>query len=186
MPNLKPKLTMNVGSMFSGKSTELLRQGQKHLLAGHKVLFIKPQMDNRYSDDEIVTHDGQKVQSINLKTFGRPTRLPEINDAQVILIDEIQFFMGIIWGEIEELLRQGKVIYCSGLDMDYRGEPFKTTAHLMAIADDVNKFKAVCADCGEDAYVTVKLTDSIEIVELGSQETYKPVCRSCFNKNEGV
>lgn len=184
MPSLTPKLVINAGGMFSGKSTELLRQGNRHLIAGHKVVFVKPKIDNRYSETEIVTHDGKKVVSTIIPTTGRFKKFPEILEADVILIDEVQFFTGIIWGEIEEMLRQGKVIYCSGLDMDYTGKPFEVMSYLMAIADDVNKFKAVCSNCGDEGYVTVKTSGSNVRVELGSQDIYKPVCRPCFNKLE--
>lgn len=183
MPILKAKLEINVGSMFSGKSTELQRQGHRHLLAGHNVVFVKPQMDDRYSEDEIVTHDGRTVTAKNVPLTSILTN--DVFTADVVLIDEVQFFdEGVLW-DIKYLLKQGKVVYCSGLDMDFRGEPFPVTANLAGIADEVNKFKAVCSHCGDDSYVTAKTSGSNVRVELGSTDKYKPVCRPCFNKLEG-
>lgn len=179
---LQPKLVLNVGGMFASKSTALIAQGQRHLLAGHKVAFIKPEIDNRYSDDEIVTHDGQKVKAKNVPAFC--ILIDEVMDADVILIDEVQFFEESVLTDIKYLLTLGKVIYCSGLDMDFRGEPFMITMYLMGIADKVKKYKAVCSICGEDSYVTAKVGGSDSRVELGSQDIYKPVCRECFNKLE--
>lgn len=185
MPVLKAELTVNTGGMFSGKSTELLRQGQRHLLAGHEVIYVKPDIDNRYSEDEVVTHDGQKVQAIRVQTDGKALPFPKwvrLYRADVILIDEVQFFSEGFIDDIQDLLEEGKVVYCSGLDMDYTGRPFEVTAHLMAMADKVNKFNAVCSNCGDDAYVTVKRNDSKYRIELGSQDIYKPVCRQCSYK----
>jgi thymidine kinase len=181
---LSPKLVVNAGGMFASKSTALIAQGKRHLLAGHKVLFVKPDMDNRYAEEEIVTHDGQKVDAIKVGTYQTLFAFIPTAEADVILIDEVQFFDWNMVQDIEALLKRGKVIYVSGLDMDYTGTPFHITAHLMAIADEVNKYKAVCSICGEDSYVTAKTSGSNDRVELGSQDKYKPVCRPCFNKLE--
>lgn len=184
MPSLKPKLQVNVGGMFSGKSTELQRQGKRHLIAGHKVLFIKPEMDNRYSESEIMTHDGSKVEAISLKTSGSHAGWLALHEADVYLFDEIQFYDLSIVDDIKYLLSKGKTVYVSGLDMDFTGRAFNTTAQLMALADEVTKFKAVCSICGNDGYVTAKTSGSNVRVELGSQDKYKPVCRPCFNTLE--
>jgi thymidine kinase len=182
MPKLSPKLEVNCGGMFSGKSTELQRQGKRHMLAGHKVIFIKPQMDDRYSDTKVVTHDGLEMEAVNAPLDAILTA--QVYGADVVLIDEVQFFEWGIVQDIDYLVKAGKVVYCSGLDMDFTGTPFHITAHLMAVADEVNKFKAVCSICGDDSYVTAKTSGSNVRVELGSQDKYKPVCRPCFNKLE--
>jgi thymidine kinase len=181
MPKLAPKLTVNVGGMFASKSTALIAQGKRHMLAGHKVVFIKPESDNRYSEDEIVTHDGQRVKAINIKV-GVQSMIPVVFDADVILIDEVQFFEMQDVYDIKGLLSMGKVIYASGLDMDYKGEPFQVTMYLMGIAHEVIKYQAVCSDCGADAYVTAKTSGSNNRVELGSKDIYKPVCLTCYSK----
>jgi len=184
MPELKSKLVVNVGSMFAGKSTELVRQGERHLLAGHTVVYIKPELDDRYSEDEIVTHDGQKATAMTIKTDGCPVdfeQFDKIYCSDVILIDEIQFFPENFITDISFFLGLGKVVYIAGLDMDYTGDPFLITANLMAMADEVIKFKAVCKECGDDSYVSAKESLSDERLEVGGTDLYKPLCRKCFN-----
>lgn len=183
MKQKKPALTVNVGGMFASKSTTLIAQGKRHLLAGHKVVFIKPDMDTRYSDEDIITHDGQKVEAINIST-DEQSHIQELilHEADVYLFDEVQFYSMTIVEDIKYLLDNEKIVYVSGLDMDYTGEPFQVTAYLMGIADNVNKIKAVCSDCGDDSYVTAKTSGSSSRVELGSSDIYKPVCRNCYTK----
>ena len=175
------KLVCNVGGMFSGKSTELQRQGQRHLLAGHNVVFLKPSYDNRYSEDRIITHCGQSVEAINVTDT---IIIPEVVNAEVILIDEVQFLHYGIVNEIRELLKEGKTIYVSGLDMDSKGNGFLIVEALMTSADTVQKFKAVCEECGSDATFTGKRVDNDKRHELGSKELYIPLCRSCFYKRQ--
>lgn len=180
------KLVVNVGSMFSGKSTELIRQGERHLLAGHKVVFIKPATDTRYSSTKIVTHTGANVSAIPVE----PTDsfLPLVpKDTDVVLIDEVQFFTKRIIPTIWCLLDRGIDVYCSGLDMDYLGDGFETVKEIMAIADTVNKLHAVCKHCGADAVITAKknfhtTVGDQERVELGSDDLYMPLCRECYLK----
>lgn len=177
------KLVVNTGGMFSGKSTELQRQGKRHILAGHKVVFLKPKMDDRYSKDCIVTHEGAKVEALNVeKSILEDMRVAE---ADVILIDEVQFLYFGVVADIEFLLRLGKTIYVSGLDMDFNGTGFSITEILMAKADEVNKFKAVCEKCGKDSTFTAKRTDSKNQIELGSKDLYMPLCRTCFYERKG-
>lgn len=180
-------LTVNVGGMFSGKSTELQRQGERHILAGHRVLFIKPDMDTRYSKTEVVTHKGQKVEAMNIPIYSDLTECIKPNEVDVVLIDEVQFFDKSILHSIWWLLDNDVKVYASGLDMDFLGEGFPTTEKLMAMADVVQKFHAVCEVCGEDAVVTAKRNFqeedvSSDVVKLGAKETYIPMCRSCFLK----
>lgn len=180
-------LTVNTGSMFSGKSTLLISQGEKHVKAGQKVLYIKPSLDNRYSEDEIVTHDGLKVKALSIEVNSRLTDVINQREIDVVLIDEIQFFNKRIVNSIWWLLSEGKKVYASGLDLNYLGDGFETTNEVMAIADKVNKLKAVCESCGEDAVITGKRnfyeTDGTsQIIELGAKETYIPFCRKCWFK----
>lgn len=178
------KLVLNVGGMFSGKSTELIKQGQRHIYARQNVVFVKPEMDDRYSKDEIVTHDGKRIKAINYCGW---LLLPEVLCADVILIDEIQFFPLDVFIQIKELLDDGKLIYISGLDKDYNGNAFTITERLMVEADVVNKLKAVCERCGEDASFTGKRKmerGNDSVIELGEHETYLPLCRDCFNKHK--
>lgn len=178
------KLVLNVGGMFSGKTTELQRQGERHLLAGHSVLFLKPSLDNRYSEMEIVTHKGDKVRAINVDTDGK-LNIPDVITVDVVLIDEVQFFDIKLVETIMFLIEEfNATVYCSGLDMDFLGRAFETTAQLMAKADTVNKFHAVCEGCGNDGVFTAKRSHgSDKVVELGAKETYIPLCRSCYKKH---
>lgn len=178
------RLVVNVGSMFSGKSTELIRQGERHLLARHKVVFIKPATDTRYSDTKIVTHTGANVEA----TVVEPTdsflgKIPAGTD--VVLIDEVQFFTKRIIPTIWCLLDRGIDVYCSGLDMDYLGDGFETVKEIMAIADTVNKLHAVCKHCGADATNSAKKNFHEATggrVELGADDLYMPLCRDCYIK----
>lgn len=173
---LNNKLTINVGPMFSGKTTALQQQGKKHIEAKHNIVFLKPLLDNRYSNTEIVSHDGIKVKSINITDS---LLIHDVDRADVILIDEVQFMKPAIVDEIWDLLKKGKNIYCSGLDTDYLGKGFITTMHLLAIADKVNKFTAICK-CGKDATFTSKKNYNGNTIELGASDLYFPSCRKCF------
>lgn len=179
---LQPKLEVFTGGMFAGKSTALIAKGQRHLLAGQKVVYVKPEMDDRYSEDEIVTHDGQKVEAVSMITSGHfySEEFNKVLEADVVLFDEVQFYdLGAV-SNIKGMLRRGKIVYCSGLDMDYTGKPFEVTAQLLALADEVHKLKAVCSETGLDAGFSLKVSGSDERVELGAGDTYKPVSRSVF------
>lgn len=180
-------LTVNVGGMFSGKSTELQRQGERHILAGQKVVFIKPSTDTRYSEDEIVTHKGNKVKALNVDKRFIGMELSGLYKYDVILFDEVQFFDEIVETVIRILLFNGKTVYCSGLDMDFKGEVFPVTAKLMGIADEVKKFHAVCEKCGTDGVITARRSSSdIEgNIQLGAKETYIPLCRECYYRIKG-
>jgi thymidine kinase len=173
-------LVLIVGGMFSGKSTELQRQGKRHILRGDRVLFIKPRIDNRYSEDEIVTHDGNRVKAINVDLDEPIHQTLDLTGVDVVLIDEIQFFTEQVIESIDEMLKRGIRVYCSGLDLDFEGKPFEITAILMAKAEDVIKLHAVCEKCGGDAWVTPRRSkNNKERVSLGVHEYY-PLCRKCF------
>lgn len=180
-------LTVNTGSMFSGKSTMLINQGEKHVKAGQGVIYIKPSLDNRYSEDEIVTHDGLKVKALSLDINVRLTDAINPKEVDVVLIDEVQFFNKRIVNSIWWLLSEGVRVYASGLDLNFLGDGFETTNELMAVADKVNKLKAVCEECGQDAVITGKRNfsediEEVEIIKLGAKETYIPLCRKCWFK----
>ena len=170
-------LTVIAGGMFSEKSTELLRRGKRLERAGKKVAYFKPEMDTRYSINELVTHDGDKVPAINLKTSIPEDLLFHLSN-DVFLIDEIQFFSGDMASVINFLLYQEKTVIVAGLDMDFEGSPFMITASLMAMAENVVKLNAVCSDCGSDSWVSYKEPNGKRI-QLGTDE-YKPLCRKCF------
>lgn len=173
-------LTVIMGGMFSEKTTELIRRGRRAKRAGKRVLYMKPEVDNRYSEEEIVTHDGIKVDSMVIKK-NEPFELQKVVDNyDVICIDEVQFFGDEIIVAANTLIMAGKTVIVAGLDMSYNAEPFKTTAIFATFAEEIVKLKAVCSSCGTDAWISYRTTKSEELVELGSDEAYKPLCRSCY------
>ena len=180
--NIKEGLVVECGSMFSGKSDAIRRKGKRYEYAGIKAVFIKPDLDNRYDEFSVTTHNGDKVPAISTDIHGSLLSIPEVLSADVILIDEIQFFKEQVIEDIEQLIQQGKRVYVAGLDLDFKGNPFYITQQLMSIADEVNKHKAVCMSCGEDAYISHKKVQNDKLVELGHSDLYEALCRSCYNK----
>ncbi|MDF2010242.1 thymidine kinase [Priestia megaterium] len=192
-------LEVHCGGMFAEKSTSLIREGKRHLLAGRKVIFVKPAVDDRYSTDEVVTHDGVKHKAIRFRIgedgglyavgngsedFKRINN--ELLNADVICIDEVQFFPEEMLMLINSLIYLGKRIYVAGLDMDRFGKPFGIMPYLMAKAEKVTKHHAVCSFCGSDAWVTVgtEALGNEEQVNVGNE--YKPACRTCADKHGGI
>ena len=173
------KLVCNVGGMFSGKTTELLRQGRRHVLAGHNVVYLKPKFDDRYAENEVVTHLGDSVQAINVTDT---LLCDEVLASDVILVDEAQFLPYCLITDFRLLLMKGKTIYVSALDMDAKGNGYLLVEGLMSLADYVNKFKAVCECCGSDATYTGKRVKNDVRDELGSKDLYIPLCRKCYYK----
>jgi thymidine kinase len=177
-------LTVIAGSMFSEKSTELQRRGRRLERAGKSVLYFKPKMDNRYSEDEIVTHDGKKVRCLNI-TDGEELLTRTYYDVDAILIDEVQFIK-FIAPTIERLLKRypDLSIIVAGLDMDFSASPFQSTAMLMAMAEHVVKLHAICSECGQEAWVSARRGDSKVREVLGSDDLYYPLCRECYYEKE--
>jgi len=174
-------LTVICGGMFAEKSTELQRRGKRLKRAGKNVLYVKPDFDNRYSEEELVTHDGQRVPALSIDIDVPHILFPQIPErTEVILIDEIQFFHEDIVRVIDILLEEGLTIIVAGLDLDFGGKPFSITSNLMAKAEEVVKLHAVCTGCGNDAWVSYKEPNG-QRIQLGTDE-YEPMCRKCFNK----
>jgi len=179
---IKAGLVVECGSMFSGKSDAIRRRGNRYGYSGHSVVFVKPDLDNRYDEFFVTTHNGDKVPAINTDIHQSILKIPDVIKADVVLIDEIQFFNKQIIEDIEALIRMGKKIYVAGLDLDFKGNPFPITQHLMSIADKVVKHKAVCMSCGEDAYISHKKVKNDKIVELGHSDLYEALCRTCYQE----
>lgn len=178
-------LEVYCGGMFASKSTALQRQAKRHLIAGRKVVILKPSIDGRYGNDVVATHDGETMKAINIEAD-----LPilvylekEVEEADVVCIDEVQFFNEDMVGVIDNLIHDGKLVYVAGLDLNSDGQPFGIMPTLMAKAEKVEKYQAVCVDCGNDAWVTVALSEKETEVQVGN--SYKPVCRSCSMKYIG-
>ena len=176
----KGSIEVVCGSMFSGKTEELIRRMKRAQFAKLKVEIFKPAIDVRYSEAEVVSHDRNAIQSTPVDSS--QNILLMANDVDVVGIDEAQFFdMGIV--EVaNELARRGIRVICAGLDMDFKGVPFGPMPALMAIADDVYKTHAICVHCGDLAYVSHRTVSSDKRVLLGETESYEPLCRVCYEK----
>ena len=176
----KGRIEVICGSMFSGKTEELIRRMKRAQFAKLKVEIFKPAIDVRYSDVEVVSHDHNAIQSTPVDSSQNILLLA--SDVDVVGIDEAQFFdMGIV--EVaNELARRGIRVICAGLDMDFKGVPFGPMPALMAIADDVYKTHAICVHCGDLAYVSHRTVSSDKRVLLGETESYEPLCRTCYEK----
>ncbi len=168
------------GSMFSGKTEELIRRMRRAQFAKQKVEIFKPAIDTRYSEQEVVSHNHNSIMSTPVESAASILLLAE--EVDVVGIDEAQFFdMGII-DVCRKLASKGIRVIVAGLDMDYKGVPFGPMPALMAIADDVFKAHAICVRCGNLASFSHRTVESNRQVLLGETETYEPLCRCCFEK----
>jgi thymidine kinase len=163
--------------MFSGKTEELIRRLNRATIARKNVEIFKPMLDNRYSQDEVVSHSNHRIPSIAVSSSESILLMAE--DKDVIGIDEAQFFDENLPTVCSKLADKGIRVIIAGLDMDYLGQPFGIMPRLMAIADEVNKVHAVCMQCGETALFSHRLVDNKDKVFLGEKNEYEPRCRNC-------
>lgn len=182
----KGSLEIVCGSMFSGKSEELIRRIRRAQFAQHKILVFKHSLDTRSTIEYVVSHNGAKLKAIaadNASLIGTLVT----DDVDVIGIDEIQFFNDEIINIVCNLVEQGKRVIAAGLDLDFRGVPFGCMPTLMAIADSVTKLKAICMLCGKDAQYSQRLVNNAPagyddpIILVGAQESYQARCRDCHS-----
>jgi len=167
------------GSMFSGKTEELIRRMKRAVFANQKVAIFKPKIDVRYSETEVVSHDSHKIQS---RPISDPKDMLKYSEGiEVIGIDEAQFFDMSIIEVVTTLANRGVRVIIAGLDMDFMGKPFGPIPALMAIAEDVQKVHAICVKCGSPAQHSHRLSKSGDLVVLGEKDIYEPLCRHCFN-----
>ena len=168
------------GSMFSGKTEELIRRMRRAQFAKQRVEIFKPAIDVRYSEEDVVSHDQKHIQSTPIDSSASILLLS--SDIYVVGIDEAQFFdMGLV-DVCNELAYRGIRVIIAGLDMDFRGQPFGPIPALCAIADDVTKVHAICVRCGALAYVSHRKVNSDRRVLLGETQEYEPLCRDCYQK----
>jgi len=169
------------GSMFSGKTEELIRRIKRVQIAGQPFKVFKPKVDSRYSETEVVSHSKNAINSI---VVNRAVEIIDLVDDEdvVIGIDEAQFFDDKIDYVCTVLANSGKRVIVAGLDMDYNGKPFGPMPNILAIAEYVTKVKAICMDCSSLAQFSYRLSDNEEVVMLGETKEYAPLCRCCFNK----
>lgn len=168
------------GSMFSGKTEELIRRLKRAMFARQKVEIFKPAIDTRYSEDDVVSHDQNSIPSTPIDSSASILLLAGDND--VVGIDEAQFLDDGLVGVCNELAGRGVRVIVAGLDMDFKGKPFGPIPALCSVADDVQKVHAICVRCGSQAYISHRLVDSDKRVLLGETHEYEPLCRECFKR----
>ena len=168
------------GSMFSGKTEELIRRIKRAVFARQRVEIFKPSIDTRYSEEEVVSHDRNTILSTPVDTSASILLLA--SDIDVVGIDEAQFFDEGLVEVCNELANRGVRVIVAGLDMDFKGIPFGPMPALCAIADDVTKVHAICVKCGALAYVSHRLVADDKRVLLGEKAQYEPLCRECYRK----
>ncbi len=180
-PHAVPKETgwieVITGCMFSGKTEELIRRLRRAKIAKQKVVIFKPIIDTRYSSNSIVSHSEQSLPSILIKDVTEILDLVE--DAQVIGIDEAQFFSNDLISVCNKLADEGKRVIVAGLDMDYKGMPFEPIPQLLSVAEYITKSLAICVVCGNPADRTQRKTSSSERVVVGAADVYEARCRKC-------
>ncbi|MCD6450612.1 MAG: thymidine kinase [Thermotogaceae bacterium] len=176
------KLTVITGPMYSGKTTELLSFVEIYTLGRKNIKMFKPIIDTRYSMEKIKAHSGIEVDAIAIND---PNSIfDHIDDStKAVFIDESQFFNENLFFVVKELIDKGIDVFCAGLDLSFKQNPFPTTMKLLALADSVIKKKAVCSICGEhNATLTFKTSGGESEIDVGGKEKYIAVCRDCFNK----
>jgi thymidine kinase len=168
------------GSMFSGKTEELIRRIKRTQFANQSLLLFKPAIDNRYSESNVVSHQGNAVEAILINSSSEI--LSTWKNEKVVAIDEAQFFDDGIIEVCHILASKGARVIIAGLDMDYTGKPFGPMPNLLSIAEYVTKVHAICLSCGNLAQFSHRTANESGQVLVGAVEKYQPLCRSCFNK----
>jgi thymidine kinase len=172
-------LEVVTGSMFSGKSEELIRRVRRAQIARQRVQLFKPRVDDRYAEDEIVSHSDMKMPSQTVATAREI--LERLDDrTEVVAVDEAQFFDASLVGVVEGLANRGLRVIVAGLDQDYTGRPFDPMPQLLAVAEYVDKMLAICMRCGAPANRSQRLVESRDVVVVGGAKQYEARCRRCF------
>lgn len=183
-PKRKGALEVICGSMFSGKTEELIRRLKRARIAKQKVEIFKPALDQRYHETNIVSHDSNYIPSSPIQSSSQILLLT--HDVDVIGVDEAQFFDSELPHVCEKLANMGMRVIVAGLDMDFKGNPFGPMPQLLAIADYVTKVHAVCMDCGDLAHFSYRTVLNDSLIVVGEKESYIPLCRDCYNKREHI
>lgn len=170
------------GSMFSGKTEELIRRLKRAKFAQLKVEIFKPQIDTRYDEEEVVSHDRNSIGSTPVPSSANILLLADGVD--VVGIDEAQFFDEEIVNVCNQLANRGTRVIVAGLDMDFAGKPFGPMPALLASAEYITKVHAICVDCGDLAHHSYRFEESNDLVLVGEKESYKPLCRKCFTQEQ--
>jgi len=180
--NPKGWIEVVCGSMFSGKTEELIRRLNRARIANQKIEIFKPTIDTRYHENEVVSHNENSIPSTPVNSSLNILLMSQ--DATVIGIDEAQFFDDELVYVCEKLAEQGKRVIVAGLDMDYLGKPFGPMPKLMAVAEYVTKIHAICVCCGDLATHSYRKVNNQALVMLGEKDTYEARCRTCYH--EGI
>mgnify|MGYP000671933091 CR=1 FL=1 len=168
------------GSMFSGKTEELIRRVKRTQFANQKMILFKPEIDKRYSEEDVVSHQGTAARAVMVANSSEI--LDIVSDERIVAIDEAQFFDEGIVAVCSELANRGIRVICAGLDMDYLGKPFGPMPALLSVADFITKLHAICVQCGHLANVSYRTSDEEGTVVLGEKNNYEPRCRVCASK----
>ncbi|WP_255714161.1 thymidine kinase [Paracrocinitomix mangrovi] len=174
------RIQLICGPMFSGKTTALISQVQQLRNEGKDVFVFKPQLDNRYADKSVVSHDKNKVEAF---AIDKSVQILDYHlNADVVAVDEVQFFDDKIVEVLQKVANDGKDVIAAGLDMDYLGRPFGAIPALLTVADDVKKLNSVCTFCSGKARFSHRISQDNGTVVLGEKDKYVPLCRSCYNE----
>lgn len=183
-------ITVITGPMFAGKTEELMRMMRRWQIARKRVVVFKPLRDDRYAKDQIVTHNGEKIDAIVVAKAAdllKHLQQEEYSDVEIIGVDEVQFFDVLeLIKVVKDLANQGKKVVMAALDLAASGQSFPGMAELLVEADVIKKLHAICSICGSLASRTHRLGDSKELIEVGGKEKYQALCRACwyqFNKD---
>ena len=168
------------GSMFSGKTEELIRRMKRAKFAKQNVEIFKPAIDVRYSEEDVVSHEGNAISSTPIDSSASILLMSA--GVNVVGIDEAKFFDEHIVEVCNQLANQGTRVIIAGLDLDFKGQPFGPMPALLAIADEVTKVHAICVRCGSLAYVSHRLVSNDKQVLLGETQEYEPLCRECYKQ----
>lgn len=167
------------GSMFSGKTEELIRRLKRARIAGQTVEIFKPKIDTRYGEEKVVSHDENFLLAAPIAQSKAILRVDD--SVNVVGIDEAQFFDLDLVKHVQELANRGKRVIIAGLDMDFRGQPFGPMPHLLAVAEYITKVHAICSHCGNLASHSFRLDEAQDTVVLGEKDRYEARCRNCYN-----
>lgn len=178
VPNHVGWIEVICGGMFSGKTEELIRRAKRAHIAGQEVIIVKPSIDNRYSEDYVVSHNETALPGIQVDTADQVVLLT--SSAKVVCIDESQFFDDRIVDVANTLANDGKRVIMAGLDMDFEGKPFEPMPSLLAVAEYVTKLHAICAESGMMANYSQRIVDDENQVLVGEKDAYEPRARHCF------
>ncbi len=178
VPNHVGWIEVICGGMFSGKTEELIRRAKRAYIAGQEVVVVKPAVDNRYSEDEVVSHNQSTLPGIRVNTADQIILLT--SSAKVVCIDEAQFFDDRIIDVVNTLANDGKRVILAGLDMDFEGKPFEPMPQLLAIAEYVTKLHAICSESGIMAHYSQRVVENKDQVLVGEKDAYEPRARHCY------